>query len=104
MSVDIKDNIKCRGNIYTIRSHQKGISDEDISSLLFGLVALIKKSTAHDIHYHYKRIISDYKAKLNGVISELKNKDKLLLDVLEENQKLKDKNNIDSLYSKIKAD
>ena len=92
------------GNIFTIRSYQRQISDEDLNNLIMGLVSLIKKSTAHDIHNHYKGIISDYHSRLNNTIVELQKKDKLLLEVLEENQKLKGEKNIDSLYSKIKVD
>lgn len=81
------DNIE--DNIYTIKSAGKKLSDEDIDCLIMGIVGLIRKSTAYNVHEKYKSIVDDYENRLNQTIVELKKKDELLMEVMIENEKLK---------------
>lgn len=95
---------KYKDNIVTIRPVNKKLTDDDINSLIMGIVGLIKKSTAHDVSTHYKGIIEEYHIRLNSTLVELNKKNNLLNTVLAENEKLKGEvTHIDSLYSRIKG-
>jgi membrane-anchored protein YejM (alkaline phosphatase superfamily) len=100
---DIMENNKTE-NIITINSDNRELTDEDVNNLIWGLVGLIRSTTKQRIVKQYKLIIDDYNVKLNGILEELNNKNKLLNTAIIENQKLKEKNNnINKLLNKIKG-
>lgn len=98
------NNSNYNDNIIKIRSNIRQITDDDINNLIMGIVSLIKRSTAQEIHNYYKNVIMEYKYKLRKISGELKNKNKLLLEVLEENDKSSNNKISDKLMNKIKAD
>ena len=91
-------------NIITINNANRELTDEDVNNLIWGLVGLIRSTTKQRVVRQYKSIIEDYDTRLNDVLEELNNKNRLLNSAIIENKKLKDKNdNINKLLNKIKG-
>jgi len=72
---------------------KKSLTDDEIKSLFFGLVKLIKTSAIDDVS---QKIKEDYKKNsiiLNNTILELKVKNEIIEDLKKENELLKSKTN-----------